>query len=66
MFFLGYYRYLVIPSFLVFIMPIKKTKIILLATHQNVFPNQILKKSSAKKIDNFLKILEKTLKKKNG
>lgn len=44
--------------------PIPKTKIISIATQQDFLPNQILKKSLAEKIDDFLKILENTLKKK--
>lgn len=37
----------------------KKTEIIFIATYQDVFLNQILKRDSAEKIDDFLKTLEK-------
>lgn len=45
-------------------MPTKKTEIILIATYQDISLNQILKKGPAKKIDDFLKTKEKTLKRK--
>lgn len=45
-------------------MPTKKTEIILIATYQDVFLNQILKRGSAEKIDDFLKTQEKTSKRK--
>lgn len=48
----------------VFIIPTKKTKIISIITYQNTFLNQSLKKSLVVKIDDFLKILEKKIKKK--
>lgn len=44
-------------------MSIKETKIIFIATYQDFLLNRILKKSLAEKIDDFLKILEKTSKK---
>lgn len=62
-FFSGYCIYFRVPLFPVFTMPTKETKIIPIATYQNVFLNQILKKGSEEKIDDFFKILEKTLKK---
>ncbi len=45
-------------------MPTTKTEIISITTQQNDLPNQILKKGSAEKIDDFLKISEKISKKK--
>ena len=43
--------------------PTAETEIIFMATQQDVLPNRILKKGSAEKIDDFLKILEKISKK---
>lgn len=62
-FFSGYYTYPGTPLFLVFIIAKKKIEIIFIATHQDFFANQILKRGSAKKIDDFLNISEKTSKK---
>ncbi len=42
---------------------IAETEIIYMATQQNVLPNRILKRGSAEKIDDFLKILKKISKK---
>lgn len=52
--------------FPIFIIPMVNIKIILIITQKDFFPNQILKKSLAKKIDKFLKILEEMFKKKNS
>lgn len=49
---------------LVPIIPTVETEIIFMATKQDVSPHRILKKGLAKKIDNFLKIPEKSSKKK--
>lgn len=60
-----YYIYSKTSLFPVLIMLIKETKIIFIAIYLDFLPNQILKKSLVKKINNFLKILEKTSKKNN-
>lgn len=65
-FFLRYCIYLGTSSLLDLTIPIKETEKIPIAIHQDICPNQILKKCSAIKIDEFLKITKKTLKKKNG
>ena len=65
-FFLEYYIYFGVLLFLIFIIPIKKTKIILIAINQDFFFNRILKKCSTEKIDDFLKILKKNVKKINN
>ena len=44
-------------------MPTKKIEIILITTYEDLLPNQILKKGLTEKIDDFLKTLEKMLKK---
>lgn len=49
--------------FSVLIIIIKKIEIIPIVTYQDVFHNQILKRGSTKKIDDFLKTIKKTLKK---
>lgn len=64
-FFSKYCSYPRMSSILVSTMPKAETKIIFITTQQDVLSNQILKKSSAKKIDDFLKTLEKILKKKD-
>lgn len=51
--------------FLIFTIQIKNTGIIFIFIYQNIYFNQILKKSLIKQIDDFLKILKKYLKKKN-
>lgn len=62
---LRYYPYLKIFLFLVFIMLIiVNIKIISMAIQKDILPNQILKKSLVEKIDKFLRISKKTLKKK--
>lgn len=63
-FFLKYCIYPRTLLFLVLIMPTKSTKLISIAIYQDIFSNQILKKSSAIKIDDFLKKSEKILEKK--
>lgn len=62
-FFSKYYTYLEVLLFSIFTMLIKKTEIILIVINQDIFFNQIFKKDLIKKIDNFLKTLEKVLKK---
>lgn len=63
-FFLGYYIQSGAISFSLFTIPTKNTELIFITTHQDIFLNQILKKSSIVKIDNFLKITKKISKKK--
>lgn len=58
-FFLRYYTHPGALSFPVLTISTKKTKIIPIVTHQDVFSNQILKKGLPEKIDNFLKTPEK-------
>ena len=59
----GYCLYPKAPLVPVPTMPTDETKIISMATQQDVLPNQILKRGLAEKIDDFLKIPEKISKK---
>lgn len=58
-----YYLHLVTPLILIFITSTIETKMIFMATQQDFLPNQILKRDSAQKIDDFLETIEKILKK---
>ncbi len=60
----GYCSHLGAPLVPVPTMPTVETEIISMVTQQDVLPDQILKRGSAEKIDDFLKIPEKISKKK--
>ena len=62
-FFPKYYSHPGVPLVSIPIMPIAETELISMATQQDVLPNPILKKGSAEKIDDFLKIPKKISKK---
>ena len=55
-FFLGYCSHPGAPLVLVPTIPTAETEIISMATQQDVLPNRILKRGSAEKIDDFLKM----------
>ena len=62
-FFPGYCLHSGTPLVSVLTMPTAEIEIISMATQQDVLPNQILKRGSAEKINDFLKITEKISKK---